>query len=79
MVESLAEARRRYADGGEDANERSTRMLTEIGLGIPKGRSHAITNEADARFWDALERDVQRIRARGGTVVYGIPLHEDDW
>ena len=58
--------------------ERSDRMLTEIGLGLPKASSRTIRTAADAALWAPIAADVERITAAGHVVgVYGYRAAED--
>jgi hypothetical protein len=69
MSETLSEARRRFAR--LTSVDRVERMVTEISLGISKSRSHAITTNEDSILWDGLVRDIDEIKAKGGTIDYG--------
>lgn len=57
MGESLAQARHRYAT--VDRDKQLERMLTEIGLGIPKAEAASVTSPADAALWDRMAAQVR--------------------
>ena len=54
-----------------DEHDREEAMFWEIVAGMPKSRSRNVTTEAESRWWDRLEADITRTRAKhpGGEIV----------
>ena len=73
--ETLEASRRRYAT--TDANDRSTRLLTEVATGATKEQSLVVSGPEDAALWDRLAADIAAIKAKGGVVIYGYRHGED--
>jgi hypothetical protein len=62
----LDEIRVRYAT--RDRSVRTERMVLEIGLGVPKTESFAVTDAVDGAMWDRLQRESDAAR-RGWKVA----------
>ncbi len=75
MDEETREASRlRYAT--TDANDRYTRMLTEIRVGGTKEQSLVVSSPEDEDQWDRMAASIAAI-PKGATIIYGWNCWED--